>query len=78
MSQKPTDDAVRWRVEVMRADPLGQSQIPAEAPAADLIRSNARNMGPGSWVIYGGRVDGQDILTDTALASGAESDLTAS
>lgn len=62
-------------VEEMRANPLVHSQIPEDAPAADLIRSYAQSMGPRSWVIFGGRVDGQDILTDTAVASGAEIEL---
>lgn len=59
-------------VEPMRRDPLAFCQIPASAPAAGMVRENASKMGPRSWVIHGGRLDGSDILTDEAVASGAE------
>lgn len=64
-------------VEMMRKDPLTFSQIPASAPAARMVGENANKMGPRSWVIHGGRLeregDSFDILTDEAVASGAES-----
>jgi len=60
-------------VEPMRKDPFAFCQIPTSAPAAGMVRENAGKMGPWSWVIHGGRLDGRDILTDEAVASGAES-----
>jgi hypothetical protein len=62
-------------IEPMRKDPLAYCQIPASAPAAGMVRENAGKMGPRSWVIHGGRLDGRDILTDEAVASGAENPL---
>jgi len=62
-------------VEPMRKNPFAYCQIPATAPAADMVRKNAGKMGPRSWVIYGGLLDGSDILTDEALASGADNPL---
>lgn len=64
-------------VEPMRVDPLAYCKIPSSAPAASIARKNAHAMGPRSWVIHGGRIDGQDILTDEAVASGEESSLSA-
>lgn len=62
-------------VEPMRRDPLAFCQIPASAPAAGMVRENAGKMGPRSWVIHGGRLDGSDILTDEVVASGADNPL---
>lgn len=68
-------------VEPMRAQPLNYCQIPIEAQAANIVRVNARGMGPESWVIHGGQLEreGQsgpfDILTDGPVASGAEDEL---
>ena len=59
-------------VEPMRRDPLAFCQIPASTPIAGTVRENASKMGPRSWVIHGGRLDGRDVLTDEAVASGAE------
>lgn len=65
-------------VEPMRKDPLIHSQVSASAPAAGMVRENASKMGPWSWVIHGGQLDREgetgsfDILTDVAVASGAE------
>ncbi len=68
-------------VERMRANPLTYCQISASAPAAGLVRENARAMGPRSWIIHGGRLhrEGEsgpfDILTDEEVASGVDNPL---
>ncbi len=62
-------------IEPMRRDPLAFCQIPASAPVAGMVLENAGRMGPRSWVIYGGRLDGSDILTDEVVASGANHQL---
>lgn len=67
-------------VEPMRADPLAHFGISPDAPAAALVRANARRMGPRSWVIHAGEVEGRfggrDVRTDREVASGGEDELT--
>lgn len=68
-------------VEPMSKDPLAYCQIPASTPAASMVQENARAMGPRSWLIHGGRLEREggtgpfDILTDEAVASGADNTL---
>ena len=60
------------QVNGVRSAPLAKSGIPANAPAAPLVRQNAALMGASSWGIMVGRIsdDGRDILSDRIATRG--------